>query len=179
MDLPEDKPYIFQGFVTWMYTVQVGSLQISTEEAGFGRNLAIIELYIFADKYQSVQLMDFAMDSLQDSLNDSCNTLTFREVETVFKFTKSRHCLRHFTVAMMVCTVLDGDNYFSAQKMGKIFKEIDGAMMEILDYIPTLLYIHMGTHKDPRYRTDDPECEEEGFEFHQHKFDEECNSIPN
>ncbi|TGO64321.1 hypothetical protein BOTNAR_0089g00100 [Botryotinia narcissicola] len=51
MDLPEDKPYIFQVFVTWMYTAQVRNLQNPTEEAGSGCNLAIIELHIFADKY--------------------------------------------------------------------------------------------------------------------------------
>ncbi|TGO25775.1 hypothetical protein BPAE_0073g00410 [Botrytis paeoniae] len=44
MDLPEDKPYIFQGFFNWMYTAQVGSLQIPPEEAEYGCNLAIIEL---------------------------------------------------------------------------------------------------------------------------------------
>ncbi|TGO46085.1 hypothetical protein BCON_0346g00110 [Botryotinia convoluta] len=44
MDLPEDKPYIFQEFVNWMYAAQVESLQISTEEAEHTRDLAIIEL---------------------------------------------------------------------------------------------------------------------------------------
>ncbi|KAF7874502.1 uncharacterized protein EAF02_008479 [Botrytis sinoallii] len=184
MDLPEDKPYIFQEFVTWMYTAQVGSLQIQTAEDESGRDLAIIELHIFADKYQSGQLMNFTMDLLQDSLNTSCKPLSFRELETVFKFTKprSRQPLRCFAIAMMACTVLHGPNYSSAQRMERIFKEIDGAAIEILEYIPMLLLTHTRTHKDPRYRTENPVIEEEGFEickFHRHKFDEVCNTEPN
>lgn len=123
------------------------------------------------------------MDLLQDSLNASCSTLSFRELEMVFKFTKSRsrQPLRCFAVAMMACTVLDGSYYSSAQEMERTFKEIDGAVIEILDYIPMLL-LKYGTHKDPRYRTDDPVMDEKGFdicEFHQHKFSENCDSKPN
>ncbi|KAF7920031.1 hypothetical protein EAE99_008152 [Botrytis elliptica] len=184
MDLPEDKPYIFQKFVTWMYTAQFESLQIQTEEAESARDLAIIELHIFADKYQSGQLMNFTMDLLQDSLSTSGNTLSFREFEMIFEFTKSRsnQPLRCFAIAMMACTVLDGPDYSSAQRMERIFKEIDGAAIEILEYIPVLLLTHTRTHKDPRYRTENPEIEEEGFEickFHRHKFDEVCNTEPN
>lgn len=184
MYLPEDKPFIFQAFVTWMYTAQVGSLQIPTDEAGSGRNLAFVELSIFADKYQSEQLMNFAMDLLQDSLNASCSTLSFQELEMVFKFTKSRsrQRLRCFAVAMMACTVLDGPKYSSAQEMERIFKEIDGAAIEILEHIPMLLLKHTTTHEDPRCRTDDPVMDGEGFdicEFHQHKFSDDCDTKPN
>ncbi|KAF5876315.1 putative btb poz domain containing protein [Botrytis fragariae] len=179
MDLPEDKPYIFQKFVTWMYTAQVGSHQDQTEEAGDDCNLAIIELYIFADKYQSVQLMDFAMDSLQNSLKNNCSGLSFREVEMVFEFTKSRfnQPLRRFAISIMACTVLDGTLCSSLQEMERIFKEIDGALIETLKCIPLLLLTHSG----PKYRTDDSTCDE-GFgicKFHQHKLDAICNSPPN
>ncbi|THV51290.1 hypothetical protein BGAL_0116g00220 [Botrytis galanthina] len=180
MDLPEDKPFIFQAFVTWMYTARVESLQIPTEEAGSSRNLAIIELHIFADKYQSWQLMNFAMDLLQDSLNEDSDILSFREVEIIFEFTRSgsNHPLKSFAIALMACVVLDGSK---PEKMERIFKEIDGALIETLKCIPLLLLTQSETHKDPRHRTDDS-AYDEGFgicKFHRHKFDDICNSPPN
>ncbi|KAF7943062.1 hypothetical protein EAE96_011007 [Botrytis aclada] len=113
MDLPEDMPHIFQGFVNWMYTAQVGSLRIPPEVAENDRNLAIIELHIFADKCQIEQLMNFTMDLLQDSLNNYDNRLSFREVETIFEFTKSRpdQPLRYFVIAMMACGILRSKNW--------------------------------------------------------------------
>ncbi|KAF7942936.1 uncharacterized protein EAE97_006390 [Botrytis byssoidea] len=82
----------------------------------------------------------------------------------------------------MACTVIDGPNFYPAQKMERVFKEIDGAVIEILEYIPMLFLKYTRTHKDPRYRTDDPVMGEEGFdicEFHKHKFSENCNTKPN
>ncbi|TGO46084.1 hypothetical protein BCON_0346g00100 [Botryotinia convoluta] len=72
----------------------------------------------------------------------------------------------------MACVVLDGTSDSSLQKMESIFKEIDGALIEALKCVPLLVSPYWGNHKDPRYRTVDPECDE-GFgicESHLHEF---------
>lgn len=176
MDLPEDKPYIFGAFASWMYTKHLGGLLSVDEES----DIPIIELYIFADKYRIEQLMNFAMDSLQDSLKEWQSSLLCREVKLIFDSTSSRlgHPLRSFAAAVVAHTILAVLTGFWCQEYDEMFKEADGATMQILERT----HLMRRKNDDPRHLVKKSEMDDvEGFEictFHQHKSGGDCDAAP-
>ncbi|KAJ8071742.1 hypothetical protein OCU04_002058 [Sclerotinia nivalis] len=188
MDLPEDKPYIFEAFVNWMYAKQVGNLpkripDIYTED---NHDVPTIGLYIFADKYQSEQLMNFAMDSFQDSLQNGGDFVVFKEAELIFDFTKSRHDypLRRFAVAVMAHGILAGVKYSSYPAFVEVFRRVDDILLETIHRVRYIESTLMGYKPNPRCRVRYPGWNDiyDGLgicEYHQHRSDKSCDSLPN
>ncbi|KAF7863234.1 hypothetical protein EAF04_007316 [Stromatinia cepivora] len=188
MDLPEDKPYLFEAFVNWMYAKQVGNLRkripdLYTED---NHDVSTIELYIFAEKYQSEQLMNFTMDSLQDSIKNGGDFVVCKEAELIFEYTKSRsdHPLRRFAVAVMAHGILAGVFRSNYPAFVEVFRRVDDILLETIRRVRYIRNTLMGRKSNPKFRIRYPGRNDidDGFgicEYHQHRSNESCDSLPN
>ncbi|KAI9645419.1 hypothetical protein NHQ30_006158 [Ciborinia camelliae] len=185
MDLPEDEPYIFEAFVNWMDTKKIGDLRSPRVEDEQYYHIPLIEFYIFAEKYQNKPLMNLVMDSLQDSMKQKATTLAYEEAKLIFEFTKSRldHPLRRLAAAMMTVGILRSEGRNVLEQYGKFLLEVNGALVEILEYIRLAFRDCLHGYREPRCRVKHPGLEN-GFgihDFHQHHPDKDCDcgSVPN
>lgn len=145
--MPEDDPDTFEIFVKWMYAAHVN----------YGLEpMQCINVWIFAQKYQCIQLSNNAMDALQDALVERDDSgkgeLYYDEVVRIFEHTteNDEYGLRPFAVATLGYDIKYGDTerLNGIETLEKIFKDVDVSLLEVLKYIRT----NKLSDFNPRYR---------------------------
>ncbi|KAA8573860.1 hypothetical protein EYC84_005413 [Monilinia fructicola] len=164
MFLPEDDPDTFGIFVNWMYARHLRHDL---------RPMQIINVCIFAQKYQCQKLKNDAMDALQDALFvhiDFPVPLNYEEVARIFDDTIDiPNSLQYFAVALLAWEISHGDPS-NMKYLERILREVDDSLMSVLKYSRDNEIV-----SDPRIRGDEfPICA-----FHDHTGDSQsCASAP-
>jgi len=86
MSLPEDSPYVVQGFVQWLYFGTIGDLAPGDYEWTVAE---LVDLYVFGVVKCSNRLKNAVMDKLQDDLEGRAYKLHLHHVEKIYANTVS------------------------------------------------------------------------------------------
>jgi hypothetical protein len=100
MILPDVDPYVFQGFMNWLYAGMLGNLAPDSETWSLAE---LVDLYLFSVAKFCNGLKKDAMDAIQDLLNQGDDYLGLSIVQKIYNntFNTEDAPIRKFCCAMI------------------------------------------------------------------------------
>ena len=170
--LPEDDPVSYKMFLSWLYQDRIPVPQPSRLSGGMCEVEQLCRLFIFAEKYNIIQLADRTMDLLTDYLKKKNWQLDERTMSLCYQLTHQNSKLRLFVCGSYVYITLhfpfpnktkDGRSLWQNQDMVKLLKNTDDLLADFYG----MLRLQAGKLQvDPR---DTLPCD-----YHQHGKNEVC-----
>jgi len=197
MTLPEDRTQHFEIFVEWLYQGEEFQLDALADiwgvEGGDSPEAVIhdlLDLYVFADKYNYLRLQNIAMDGIQD-LHDDENGAEFTQEWAKEVFDKTAHIestpLRTFCAAQLHRHAIttgwwECNNQGSGSEiLARFFRETPGALLPYLRFQKIVTDDIVYITADPEVRTTEEDPDYHLCFFHVHDPShtaEDCTSNP-